>query len=186
MRLVTGDAALDCSCLPLPTRINARITDATVGRALLNVQEEHKVEWQAYTLQTVWEAIGVKSCIAAGDDQYVEELLEDYIGYKTQTIAKMITLLQTWFVITKKEKIDTKALFYAPLSETPNTHITTFAQQLDRRQVKCAKNQVTISDSDKVDHFVAQMYLCEIFESKFLNDWEEALDKTWSNASARC
>ena len=39
MRLVTGDAALDCSCLPLPARINARITYATVGRDLLQLQE---------------------------------------------------------------------------------------------------------------------------------------------------
>ena len=38
---------------------------------------------------------------------------------------------------------------------------------------------VTITDSDKVDHFVAQMYLCDIFESKFIDDWEEAMDKTW-------
>ena len=44
MRLVTGDAALDCARLPLPARINAQITDATVGRALLQIQEEHKVE----------------------------------------------------------------------------------------------------------------------------------------------
>ena len=83
----------------------------------------------------------------------------------------MITHLQTWFVITNKEKLDVKALFYAPWSETPNTHITTFARQLDRRQVEYATNQVTITYSDKVDHFVAQMYLCDIFESKFLNDW---------------
>ena len=39
MRLVTGDATLDCARLPLPARINARITDATVVRALLQLQE---------------------------------------------------------------------------------------------------------------------------------------------------
>ena len=92
----------------------------------------------------------------------------------------MITHLQTWFVIMNKEKLDMKALFYAPWSETPNTHITTFARQLYQRKVECAKNLVTITDSDKVDHFVAQMYLCDIFESKFLDDWEESLDKTWA------
>ena len=80
MRLVIGDAALDCARLPLPARINAQITDATVGRALLQLQEEHKVEWQEYTFQTVLGAIGVKAIVAAVDDQYVEELSEDYIG----------------------------------------------------------------------------------------------------------
>ena len=53
MRLVTGDVALDCSRLPLPERINTRITHVIVGRALLQLQEEHKVEWQEYTFQTV-------------------------------------------------------------------------------------------------------------------------------------
>ena len=74
------------------------------------------------------DAIGVKAIVAAVDEQYVEELSEDYIGYKNQTIATMITHLQTWFVITDKEKLDMKALFYAPWSETPNTHLTTFAR----------------------------------------------------------
>ena len=98
------------------------------------------MEWQEYTFQTVLDAIGVKAIVAAVDDQYVGELLEDYIGYKNQTIATMITHLQTWFVITNKDKLNVKALFYAPCSETPNTHITTFARKLNRRQVECANN----------------------------------------------
>ena len=90
------------------------------------------MEWQEYTFQTVLDAIGVEAIVAAVENQYVEELSEDYIGYKNQTITAMITHLQTWFVITNKEKLDIKVLFYAPWSETPNTHITTFAQQLNR------------------------------------------------------
>ena len=114
MRLVTGDASLDFLRLPLPACINARITDATVGRALLQLQEEHKVEWQEYNFQTFLDAIDVEAIVAAVDDQYVEELSEYYIGYKSQTVATMITHLQTWFVITNKEKLNVKALFYAP------------------------------------------------------------------------
>ena len=82
MRLVTGYAALDCARLPLPAHINAQITDATVGRDLLQLQEDHKVVWQEYTFQTVLDTIGFEAIVAAVDDQYVEELSEDYIGYK--------------------------------------------------------------------------------------------------------
>ena len=74
MRLVMGDVALDCLRLPLPARINSRITDATVGRALLQLQEEHKVEWKEYTFQTVLDAISVEAIVDAVDDQYVKEL----------------------------------------------------------------------------------------------------------------
>ena len=54
MRLVTGDAALYCARLPLLARINAQITDATVGRALLHLQEEHNVVWQGTLSKPFW------------------------------------------------------------------------------------------------------------------------------------
>ena len=72
------------------------------------------MEWQEYTFQTVLDEIGVDAIVAAVDDQFVEELSEDYIGYNNQTIAIMITHLQTGFVITNKEKLNMKARFYAP------------------------------------------------------------------------
>ena len=38
----------------------------------------------------------VEAIVAADDAQYVEELEEDYVGYKNQTIKMMIAQLQTW------------------------------------------------------------------------------------------
>ena len=72
-----------------------------------------------------------------------------------------------------------KALFHNPWSNTPNSRVTTFARQLKLRQAKCKGNLVIITNADKVDHFVAQMYLSDIFESKFLDDWEDGTDKDW-------
>ena len=108
--------------------------------------------------------------VAAVDAQYGEELTEDYVGYKNQTIKKMVTQLRTWYVITTKEKLDIKSNFLAPCSDTPDAHVTTFARQLDRLQVDCKDNGVTITNDDKVDHFVAQMYACGLFEAKFLEN----------------
>ena len=46
MRLVTVRASLDCACITTPTCINNSITETTSVRALLQLQEEQKVDWQ--------------------------------------------------------------------------------------------------------------------------------------------
>ena len=116
--------------------------------------------------------MAVEAIVAAVDTQYVEELKEDYVGYKNQTIKTMVIQLRMWYVITTKEKLAIKAHFLATWSNTPEAHVTTFARQLDRRQVECKDHGVTIANDDKVDHFAAQMYACGLFEAKFLDEWE--------------
>ena len=83
----------------------------------------------------------------------------------------MVTQLSKWYVITTKENLAIKAYFLAPRSNTPEVHVTTFLRQLDRRQVECEDHGVTITNDDKVDHFVAQMYACGLFEAKLLDNW---------------
>ena len=78
-----------------------------------------------------------------------------------------------------KEKLATKAHFLNPWSDTPNAHITTFSRQLDRRQVECRDHGVTVTEAKKLGHFVAQMYACDLFGAKILDDWEESNDKSW-------
>ena len=50
---------------------------------------------------------------------------------------------------------------------------------MDRRQVECEGNGFIVTNDDKVDHFVAQMYTCGLFEAKFMDNWEEKSDKLW-------
>ena len=46
----------------------------------------------------------------------------------------------------------------------PDAHITTFACQLDMRQVKYKDHGVTVTKVNKFDHCVSQIYTCDIFE----------------------
>ena len=55
-----------------------------------------------------------EAIIAAVDAQYTEDLEEDYVGYKNQTIKTIVMQLQTWYVITTKEKLSIKDHFLAP------------------------------------------------------------------------
>ena len=69
--------------------------------------------------------------------------------------------------------------FHAPWSNTPNSHIITFARQLDCRQIECSDHGVSITEDDKVVHFIQEMYGCGLFEGRFLDNWEEITNKTW-------
>ena len=48
----------------------------------------------------------------------------------------------------------------------PNTHVTNFAHQLDMRQVKYEDQGGIVTKADKVDHFVFQIYDCNLSKAK--------------------
>ena len=83
----------------------------------------------------------------------------------------MVLQLRTWLVITKSEKFSIKAHFHSPWSNTTKSHITTFACQLGRRQIECSNHGVTITENNKVVHFIQEMYVCGLFEARFLDNW---------------
>ena len=124
-------------------------------------------------------AVAVEAIVVAVEKQYIDELKDDYVGYNNQTIKTMVLQLRTWFVITKIENVSIKAHFHALWSDTPNSHITTFARQIDRRQIECSNHGFTITDDDKFVHFIQKMYVCGLFEARFLDDWGKKTTKTW-------
>ena len=155
MRLAAGNHNLDCERIEKPELLNPKLEDYTKGSELLQFKEDHKVRWQEYTVQEVVDYTAVEAIISAVDAQYVEELEEDYFGYKNQAIKTMINQLQTWNVITTKEKMSLKAHFLAQWSNMPDAHVTTFALELDRLQVECKYHRVKVTKTNKVDHFVS-------------------------------
>ena len=110
--------------------------------------------------------VAAEAIVVTIDVQYVEETKEDCVGYKNHTIKKLVTQISTWYVITTKENLDIKPHFLAPWRNTPEAHVTAFAIQLDRLQVEYEDHGVTITNNDKVDHFVAHMYACGLFKAK--------------------
>ena len=182
MRLVTTDKSLDCTYLKKPALIHRIIANDTKGRDLVQLQEDHKLRWTEYHFQMVIDVVAFEAIVAASNEHYIEELKEDYAGYNNQMIKTMLLQLQTWFVIMKSQKLAIKAHFHAPWSVTPNSHITTFARQLNRCQIECSDHGVTITDDNKVVYFIQEMYVCGLFKDRFLDDWEENTNKSWKVA----
>ena len=74
------------------------------------------------------DAVAVEAIAPAVNEQYIDELREEYVGYKNALIKTMIKQLRSWFVITNSKKIAIKTAFLAPWADTPNGHVTTFTR----------------------------------------------------------
>ena len=118
----------------------------------------------------VVDAVAVEAIAAAVDEQYIDELRKEYVGYKNATIKTMIKQLRSWFVVTNSEKIAIKTAFLAPWADTPNAHVTMFARQLNRRQIECHDHGDVITDDEKVVHFVQEMYACGLFKARLVDN----------------
>ena len=48
------------------------------------------------------------------DEQYLEEKKKEYVGYNDETVHSLLDHVQTWAIVTNKEKNEAKAHFQAP------------------------------------------------------------------------
>ena len=74
MHISAGIQDLECGCIKRPELLNPKIEDETKGRGILQLQEDHKVNWQEYTFHEVIDAVALKDIVPSVNTQYVEQL----------------------------------------------------------------------------------------------------------------
>jgi hypothetical protein len=138
--------------------INPKIIKLSNPYEILTLQQEMRSLKKEFELQEADTTIGVQHIIDRVEEQYVEELNEDYFGYANQTIKKLLTHLCTkWHKVMTKERANATEAFYqarVPLT----TYIITFGHQLNKQQKKRKNINVIILEEAKTLHFVGQMY----------------------------
>jgi hypothetical protein len=66
-----------------------------------------------------------------------------------------------------------------------NMHLTTFGKRLDNEQIRIEHFGITISDKDKLQFYLKQMYTCNQFNQTQMTTWEnkpEAIKNDWAMA----
>ena len=149
------------------------------------MQEKQKEKWSDYLYQRILNKIGGEIIISVLPDHYVKLIYKQYIGYNGVTILDFFTQLQTWYVISNGDKLKMIEYFHAPWTETPDAHASTYAAQINEHQLECVDFDVVISDAAKTIHFVGQMGKSEIFEPKFIDDYDDEVDKSWATTTNR-
>ena len=124
MRLVANDPTIDCNNMEKPPFTHPDITPLTTVTKDKQLTNEHKVTRDEYHLQDAVILNGRADIVAAIMPQYIEEKELHYLGYSMESILTLIAHLQTWPVITKAERMATKATFVAPWSNSPNQQLS--------------------------------------------------------------
>ena len=101
------------------------------------------------------------------------------MGYNGVAILQFFAQLQKWLVISNRDTLKIREYFHAPWTDTPNVYASTYAAQLDDRQLECVDFEVVISDAAKTIFFVGQMEKSGLFDSKFIDDYDDEADKSW-------
>ncbi len=150
---------------------------------ILTLQDKLKTLQKEFDLQEVVTSIGVQRIIKCMEEQYEEELNEDYFGYTNQMIKTLLNHLRTkWCKVMTKERTNaTEAFYQARVPST--THVITFGRQLTKQQKKCKTINVIISKEAKTFHFVGQMYKSDYFTEEQMTKYEmqSNADKVWTN-----
>ena len=181
MRHAANDSTLNCDRMEKPPFTHADITPLTTVTKYKQLINEHKVTWDEYHLQEAFIFHGRDAIVAAVMPQYIEEKEVDYLGYGMETILSLVAHIRTWPVITNAERMVTKAAFIAPWSDSPNQHLSDYAQDLTRRQNNATKYGVKITDDNKFTQLVACIYEADILEYSVMEKWEENGDRNWAN-----
>ena len=144
MRLLAANAALDCTAIVKPDHFNPAVV-AKTGHYLLTLQEEQHGLWSDYLYQRVLNQFGGEIIISVSPEQYIKQLYKQYLGYNGVTIHQFLQQICTWFVIMKNDKLKMETYFAALWTDTPYVHVSPYAAQLDKRQLKCVDFDVLIS-----------------------------------------
>jgi hypothetical protein len=143
---VTRNTITSTAQVTQPPAVHPDIDDQTSGRELLHIQAVTKQLQKEFDLQEAITNIGMQRIIDSVEEQYVEELNEDYFGYANQTIKTLLIHLRSkWCKVMTKERTEATDAFYHTWVPS-TTHVITFGRQLTKLQKKCRIINVIISD----------------------------------------
>ena len=120
------------------------------------------------------------------DPKFYQQLCRPIIKFKNITIKQYFQHLDAkWCKLDVGVIKEMKDHYYRGWTLTDNEEISAFIKRLTDDQVALALDNIVISDTDKLQHFLEQMYLQKgLFSRPDYTTWEDLdeAEKTWDNA----
>ena len=115
--------------------------------------------------------------------RYYEQLSQQRFKYMHVLPRDFITHLETkWVFLDEMQVQQLKDEYYKGWSA--DEHISAFARRLDKDQAKLASDGVTISNVDKNQHYMLQIWKSEMFSQQAMTKWTKRPVgvKTWEHS----
>jgi hypothetical protein len=118
------------------------------------------------------------------DESWYSQLKSVHTAYRnTNTIQILEQLNSQWCQLDVHAKKSLRIAYYAEWDS--KQHLTAFGKCLDDDQVRIERFGITISDEDKLQFYLEQMYASNHFDKKDMTEWEnkpEAIKNDFNDA----
>ena len=106
------------------------------------------------------------------NEQYYSQLKHINTAYRNTTPIQILEHLDTrWSPLDIRARKLLKAEFHADWDSTV-MHLTAFGMKLDKEQARIDRLGVVISDEDKLQFYMEQIYASNCFDKMEMVDWE--------------
>ena len=106
------------------------------------------------------------------DEQFYSQLKHRHSAYRNTTPFQILDHLDTvWCPLDVQAKKKLKDAYFAKWDG--HEHLTAFGKRLDDNQTSLVRSDITISDEDKLQFYLEQMYDSNIFDKAEMMEWEQ-------------
>ena len=154
-----------------PSNYDPAITDATATHTRKRMEQE----WQR-TRETWAIRKGFLRGVAANmrdalDEKWYSQLKHIHTAYRNVTPLQILKHLNSrWCPLDVHAKKKLKQDYYTEWDG--EIHLTAFGKRLDDEQIRIERFGITISDEDKLQFYLEQMYASNTFDKKEMTEWE--------------
>jgi hypothetical protein len=111
----------------------------------------------------------IRDCL---ETRYYEQLYENVFKYKRILPRAYLAHLEAKWVILDELQIEDMVKKYKR-GWSQDEHFTTFAHRLDREQKKLSDDNIVVSDADKKQHLMVELWGRDLFDRPVMIEWNE-------------
>ena len=154
-----------------PSNYDPAITDATATHTRKRMEQEWQRTRETWSIRKGFLRGVAANMRDALDENWYSQLKHIHTAYRNVTPIQILTHLDTrWCPLDVHAKKKFKQDYYTKWDG--ETHLTAFGKRLDDDQVRIERFGITISDDDKLQFYLEQMYASNTFDKKEMTEWE--------------
>jgi hypothetical protein len=167
-----------------PATYDPTINDTTATYTRKQMEQEWECTRKTWAIGKgfLW-GVAANFCDAL-DESWYSQLKSVHTAYRNTTPIQILEHLNSrWCPLEVHAKKNLRIAYYAEWDG--EQYLTAFGKRLDKDQVRIERFGITISDKDKLQFYLEQMYASNHFDKKEMTEWEnkpEAIKNDFNNA----
>jgi hypothetical protein len=154
-----------------PDTYDPDITDATPTHTRKRIEQEWERTRDTWAIRKGFlRGVAANFCEALNENWY-SQLKSVHTAYCNTTPIQILQHLDTrWCPLDVQAMKNLRLAYYTEWDN--DIHLTAFGKRLDDNQIRIERFGITISDDDKFQFYLKQMYASNHFDKKEMTEWE--------------